>query len=145
MASFPTAVKSFATVVNGGTIQAATTNDMQDEISAIETGYLNGTARLNAAASTVASLNVTGASTLSGSVIHGGAWVNGPEPFAGSFTLSTGNTNDLAVSSFVSLIRVIANSSGSTLTGLAFAGGAVNRQMLLVMNVGNNDLVLGNA
>lgn len=146
MPSFPTAVKSFATVVNGGTIQAATTNDIQDEISAIETGYLNGTARLNAAASTLTSLSVTGASTLAGTVLHGSAWINGPEPGAGSYTLSTGNTNDLAVSSAVSLIRLVPNSSGSTLTGLAFSGGAANRQMLLLMNVsGTVDLVLGNA
>lgn len=63
MASFPTSAKSFTLKANGGTIDASHVNDAQDEITAIEDGYLNGTARLNSSASTLASLSVAGGST----------------------------------------------------------------------------------
>lgn len=64
MASFPTSVYSPATKSAGQTIQASHVNDLDGEVTAMQTGYLNGTARLNAAASTVTSLSVTGGSTL---------------------------------------------------------------------------------
>ena len=66
MASFPTSVKTFTTKNDGpgNNINAAHINDLQDEVNAIEAGYLNGTARLNAAGSTLASLSVTGNSTV---------------------------------------------------------------------------------
>ena len=64
MASFPTSVKSFTTKNTGDVIQAAHVNDLQDEVNAIEAGYRNGTAPLNAAGSTVTSLVVSGGSTL---------------------------------------------------------------------------------
>lgn len=41
-ASYPTAVKSFTSKSNGDTIQATHINDIQDEITAIEQGLLNG-------------------------------------------------------------------------------------------------------
>lgn len=63
MASFPASVKSFATRSNGQTIDATHVNDLQDEVNAVEDGYLNGTARLNSSNSTVATLSVTGGST----------------------------------------------------------------------------------
>lgn len=68
MASFPTSVKSFASRSNGGTIDAGHVNDLQDEVNAVEDGYLNGTARLNSSGSTVTSLSVTGGSTLGGTL-----------------------------------------------------------------------------
>ena len=66
MASYPTSVKSFTTKLDGpgNPINAAHVNDLQDEVNAIEAGLLNGTARLNAAGSTLASLSVTGNSTV---------------------------------------------------------------------------------
>lgn len=71
MASYPASVKSFTTKNAGDTIQPAHVNDIQDEVNAIESGLLNGTARLNAAGSTLTSLSVTGNSTLA--ALQGGA------------------------------------------------------------------------
>jgi hypothetical protein len=64
MASFPTSVKSFTSKNTGDVIQAAHVNDLQDEVNAIEAGYLNGTANLNSSRATVTSLQVSGASTI---------------------------------------------------------------------------------
>ena len=44
MASYPTAIKSFTTKATGGTIQAAHVNDLQDEVTAIETDLIAGLA-----------------------------------------------------------------------------------------------------
>jgi len=63
-ASYPTAVKSFTSKSAGDTIQPAHINDLQDEVAAIEGGLLSGTAPLNSSRSTLASLSVTGNSTL---------------------------------------------------------------------------------
>lgn len=41
-ASFPSSVKSFTTKLAGDTIQAAHINDLQDEVTAVETDLLNG-------------------------------------------------------------------------------------------------------
>ena len=71
MPSFPTSVFAPASKSAGQTIQAAHVNDLQDEVVAIEGGYLNGTARLNSSASTLASLSVTGNSTLASSITLG--------------------------------------------------------------------------
>lgn len=71
MASFPSAVKSFASRSNGQTIDAGHVGDIQDEVNAIEDGYLNGTARLNSSNSTVANLSVTGKSTLASTLTIG--------------------------------------------------------------------------
>lgn len=143
-ASYPGAIKTFTTKNTGDTIQASHVGDLQDEVTAIETALLGNSTlgTVSAGASTLASLSVTGGSTLTGTVQFEGAVIWGPEPGAGTFVLSSGNTDNLAVSSAVSLIRVTPNSSGSTLTGLAFAGGAANRQMLLLSNVATTALVL---
>ena len=69
MASFPTSVFAPATKNTGDVVQASHINQLQDEVTAIEDGYLNGTARLNAGASTVATLSVTGASTFAGTAV----------------------------------------------------------------------------
>lgn len=58
MPSFPDSVFAPANRSNGQTIDASHVNGVQDEIVAIEAGYINGTARLNSS-----NLNVTGAST----------------------------------------------------------------------------------
>ena len=42
MASYPTAIKSFTTKATGNTIQAAHINDLQDEVTAIETDLIAG-------------------------------------------------------------------------------------------------------
>lgn len=64
MASYPTSVKTFSARSNGQTIDQSWFNDLQDEVTAIEDGLLNGTAPLNSSRSTVVALSVTGASTL---------------------------------------------------------------------------------
>lgn len=71
MPSFPTSVFAPASRSAGQTIQPAHMNDVQDELNAIEGGYLNGTARLNSSGSTLASLDVNGNSTLASSVTLG--------------------------------------------------------------------------
>lgn len=63
MATFPGGVKSFTGKNPGDSILDTHIDDLQDEVTAIEDGYLNGSARLNASNSTLATLSVTGAST----------------------------------------------------------------------------------
>jgi hypothetical protein len=58
MPSFPDSVFAPANRANGQTIDASHMNGVQDEIVAIESGVINGTARLNSS-----NLNVTGTST----------------------------------------------------------------------------------
>lgn len=55
-ASYPNSVKTFATRSAGQTIDPSHVNDLQDEVSAIEDGLLNGTAPV-----TSSNLTVTGA------------------------------------------------------------------------------------
>ena len=71
MPSFPGAVFSAGTRSAGQTIGSAHMNAVQDELNALTDGYLNGTARLNSSASTLASLDVNGNSTLASSVTFG--------------------------------------------------------------------------
>jgi hypothetical protein len=68
MASYPGAVKNFTSKNAGDTIQPAHINDLQDEVTALEAGLLNGTANLNSSNSTLANLSVVGGSTLTGNV-----------------------------------------------------------------------------
>lgn len=72
MASYPTSVKAFTTKNTGDVIQAAHVNDLQDEVTAIETGITAGTAHLASSNSTVANLNVLGKSTLVDGLVLGG-------------------------------------------------------------------------
>lgn len=99
MASFPDSVKSFAARSNGQTIDAAHVGDLQDEVNAIEAGYLNGTARLNSSASTLASLDVNGNSTLASSITLGTL------PYV--FPASGGSTGT---------VLMVDSTSGSTMT-----------------------------
>lgn len=62
-AAYPGAVKTFATRNNGDVIQATHVGDLQDEVTAIEDGLLNGKAPLNSSNSTLANLSVLGGST----------------------------------------------------------------------------------
>lgn len=72
MASYPTTPKTFVTRVTGDVIQAAHVNDLQDEVNAIETGLLQGTARFHSSNSSMATLNVTGKSTFVDGIVVGG-------------------------------------------------------------------------
>jgi hypothetical protein len=86
-ASYPTAVKSFTSKSAGDTIQPAHVNDLQDEVAAIEGGLLGGTAPLNSSRSTLASLSVTGNSTLA--ALNAGASTLGSLSVTGASTLAS--------------------------------------------------------
>lgn len=68
MASFPLSVVSFTSKNNGDSVQASHIDDLQDEVHAIEDGYINGTAHLKSSNSTVANLSVSGNCTIVGSI-----------------------------------------------------------------------------
>jgi len=68
-ASYPGAVKTFAVRNNGDTIQAAHIDDLQDEVTAIETGLLTGTAPISASNASFVHLNASGDSTLASSTL----------------------------------------------------------------------------
>lgn len=68
MATYPTGVAAFTTKNNGDTIQPSHINGLQDEITAIEDGILNGTAPLNSSRVTAPSLQISGNSTFVGTV-----------------------------------------------------------------------------
>lgn len=68
-ASYPGAPKTFTARSAGQTIASAIINDLQDEVNAIETGLLTGTAPLTSSNTTVNNLSVLGGSTFVGNVI----------------------------------------------------------------------------
>ncbi len=99
-ASFPTAVKTFTSRNAGDVIQPAHVNDLQDEVAAIETGYLTGTAPLvSSHVSAAAGLSVVGNSTLASTITIGTL------PYI--FPSSGGSTGQALV---------IVSTSGSTMT-----------------------------
>jgi hypothetical protein len=62
-ASYPGAVKTFASRSAGQTIEPSHVNDLQDEVNAIEDGLLNGTAPLTSSNASVNRLQVSSNST----------------------------------------------------------------------------------
>jgi len=149
-ASYPSAVKSFTTKNTGDTIQASHIDDLQDEVTAIETGLLTGTARLNSSNSTLATLSVTGGSTLLTLNVNGGSTFAGVANIAGVLSalsgivlagseVSTGPLGgstawtDMAVAAGTVVFHM--NPSGNvTLSGLATPG-QVHGRTLLLLNV----------
>lgn len=79
MASYPASVKTFGTKNAGDTIQPSHVNELQDEVTAIEDGLLNGSAPVNSSRitapasqitnSTVTNLSVSGGSTLADLIV----------------------------------------------------------------------------
>lgn len=163
-ASYPGAVKAFASRANGQTIDASHINDLQDEVTALESGLLNGTAPLTSSRASVASLQVTGNSTITGQLTVTGNVlssatlsgldlnISGGSTLAGNLTaqaslffsggrstvLSTGDTHNISAAN-VAHLYVQTNSSGSTLTGFAASGPG---QVMIVFN-GGPSAVLG--
>lgn len=86
MANFPGAVTSFSAKNAGDTIQPSHINTLQDEVNAIEDGYINGTAPLNSSKSTIAALVVTGGSTLATLNVSGVSTFTGTVTFSSQFT-----------------------------------------------------------
>lgn len=126
MANYPTSVPSFGTKSNGQTIDASHINTIQDEVIAIGSGLLTGTAPLTSSNASVGTLSVLGGFGLTGRQ---------------TFALSSGNTDNLSVASTVAMARFGGNSSGSTLTGLTVTGGNAGR-VLFLMNVSTTTIVL---
>lgn len=114
MPSFPASVFSPASRSNGQTIDASHVNDLQAEVTAIEDGYLSGSARLNSSHSTLAALSVAGGSTLASLVVAGGSTL-------ASLVVSGGST--------LNTLQVTGN---STFAGNVTVGGSV-----IADNVGN--------
>ena len=213
---YPTSVFSPAARSNGQVIDASHINDLQTEVTAIENAVLGTiTHSINiSGASTLASLHVTGNSTVAGSLVVSGntalaggfnvagvstlaslhvtgnstiagsqvvlgnvsiiqsmsvggpstlatlqvnsnstiggslsvivnAAVSGSMNVAGGLLLSasvepsslaTGDTNDWAIASTINYVRVKTAAAGSTLTGIASAGG--DARVLVLTNVG---------
>jgi len=86
MATYPGGVKTFTTKVDGAgnKVFASHINDLQDEVTAIEDGLLNGTAPVTSSRVTAAALQVAGGSTFTGAVR-----VAGTSTFEGVATFST--------------------------------------------------------
>ncbi len=69
MPSYPTSAKVFTTKNTNDVVQASHVNDLQDEVAAIESGLLSGTAPIVSSHASVAGLQVTGGSTFTGNIL----------------------------------------------------------------------------
>lgn len=128
MASFPTSAKTFTTKSAAQTIASAHMNDVQDEVNAIEVGYLQGSARLNSSHSTMVALSVSGGSTILGDLTARGGWYGGAE----TISLAAGNNHNLVIASTTTFLTLNGNAGGSTLTGIS-APAAQNRVIYAVI------------
>lgn len=97
-ASFPNAVKTFTSRSAGQTIAASHINDLQDEVNAIESGYLNGTAPITASNATVNRITVSSLCAVSSLSVAAGASM--------SSLLVTGNIDVAGNSTFQSNLTV---------------------------------------
>ncbi len=149
MASFPGSVKTFTSKNSGDVIQAAHINDLQDEVNAIEAGYINGTAPLNssrstvvalsAGASTLASLSVSGASTLASLVVTPGA-CNINTLDASNSTLA--NLQVTAASTFTGAMTVSSNAMFLEVSTVAAASANAARLYARDNGAGKTQLVV---
>jgi hypothetical protein len=130
MANYPTSVPSFSNKSAGQTIAASHVNDLQDEVVAIGSGLLQGTAPLASSNSTVARLSVLGNSTLAGGLTMSGST---------GVSMSSGNTTSVSLASTAFVLNLAVPAGGSTLNGIA--GGAVGR-LVFVHNSGPGTVVL---
>lgn len=105
MATYPTAVKTFTTKADGAgnKIQAEHVNSLQDEITAIEDGILNGTAPINSSRITAPSAQITNCTISSLTVT--------------TLNLSGGSLGNISGNN-------LSISSGSTLVTLNVTGGS---------------------
>jgi hypothetical protein len=122
-ASYPTAVKSFTVKAAGDTIQPAHVNDLQDEVAAIEGGLLNGTAPLNSSHSTVATLSVTGGSTM------GTLQVSSNCTIAGTLTVNKIVSTSITGGGVTSYVRVYADAPAEYGTASTFTRLALNQEV----------------
>lgn len=134
-ASFPGAVKTFAARNNGDVIQATHVGDLQDEINAIEDGYLNGKAPLNSSNASVNVLTLNGGQIVFPAGQSASAGVNTLDDYeegtwtpaiGGTATYTTQTGSYTKVGRLVSIqghlaINVIGSGNTGIITGLPFA------------------------
>ena len=121
MASFPGSVKTFTGKTDGAgnPINAAHINELQDEVNAIEAGYINGTAPLNSSRSTLAALVVSGGTTLASLTVSGGTTLANLQVAGSTFSVRPILTPpDVAVVYLPSTVT-IGSSGASTLSWVA--------------------------
>lgn len=138
-ASYPGAVKTFASRNAGDVIQPAHINDLQDEVNALEAGLLNGTAPLNSSHSTLASLSVLGKSTFAGNVVFSSAVTltfNGSVGVSGQVLQSNGSSGVLWSNAPASL-------KAYTVTPSTVANTNAADQTILSFTVPGNDMADG--
>lgn len=125
-ASYPGAVKTFATRTSGQSIDPAHINDLQDEVNAIESGLLNGTAPVNSSRIVATGLQVTGNSTVAALSVTGVVSFDASAVIA----LSSGDNHNVDVST-ATVVYLLPSTSGSTITGLAGAAGKASVKYLV--------------
>ena len=113
-ASFPGAVKTFASRSAGQTIDASHVNDLQDEVNAIADGIINGSAPLNSSRITAPALSVSAGSTLTTLSVTGASTFAGTVTMAGELLVATSPPSARVFNS--ALIQVPADAA----TGLNF-------------------------
>jgi len=148
--AYPLSVFNPSVRSNGQTIDASHVNDLQNEVTAVETAMLgtithsvnvSGSVNLTGGSS-LATLSVSGASTFAGSMnVSGASSFTGDIHLQGinvqgqtAISLSAGDNHDVVASGGASYIRVATNNAGSTLTGLSGAGS--KGRLLFLSNVG---------
>jgi hypothetical protein len=127
-ASYPTSVKAFTTKQDGAgnTIFAAHVNDIQDEVVAIESGLLNGTAPLNSSITTVRTLAV------STGIFERGRSVQMGDPAAISFASTL-------------FVAEAGNWNVSSTDVVTLARSQVGKQVTLAFDINTTDVTASNA
>lgn len=154
MASFPGSVKTFVSRNAGDILQPAHINDLQDEVNAVESGYLNGSAPLNSSNSTMfhisalAGMNIVGNSTLGSTVTLGTVTyvfpAAAPTAIGQALTAqSTGSTSILQWGSAVGIALLAHNDTeGTTVSSAAYtslstvSGFSVDSNTTLIVEFG---------
>lgn len=128
MASYPSAVKTFTTKSDGAgnKIFASHINDLQDEVTAIEDGILNGTAPITSSRVVAASLSVAGNSTIGGAFsVAGNSTVSGSFSVGGSASI----TGSLLIGGGISVATGSTFGGDVALNGAIFGGGQRSTQL----------------
>lgn len=122
MANYPGSAPSFTVKSAGQTIQPSHVNDVQDEVTAIGGGLLNGTARLNSSHSTVVSLsaatstitNLSGTNSTITNMTAGSVITTAIQ--ATNSTMSNINAGSMSITSITATGSTISNVNVGTLT-----------------------------
>jgi hypothetical protein len=96
-ASYPTSVKTFTTKADGGTISASHVNDLQLEVTAIETGLKSGFAHDLLFTDATYDIGASGATRPRDLFLSRNAVIGGTATLGGALTVQTGATTVGAV------------------------------------------------